>query len=158
MEGLPATDRPLVILTSWRSGFIGTWSSCRDVNSTNKFTDCSYRGAGCQSLRHVVLRALVDSELGMFRVLWGGVCRAKVKRWQSACRCWWTLTWRGVRGRRGVDLGQGGVTAARTSLLGGASLQGREGGGVGEGHISGVRCVNKLTTRCCCCWSSSSLI
>lgn len=44
-------------------------------------SDCSYRVTGCQSLCPVQLRALVDSELGMFGVLWTGMYRAKIKRW-----------------------------------------------------------------------------
>lgn len=86
---------------------------------------CSYRVTGCQSLCPFELRALIDSELGMFGVLCTGMCRAEIKRWQSAHRCCRTLTLQGVGGRRGVDLRQGGVAAAGDGLLGGASLRKR---------------------------------
>lgn len=153
-EATTCRSRLLVTLPSWSSYFIGMWNSCHDVNSVNTFVICSYRAAGCQGLCPIVLRALIDPELGMFRVLWTRMCRAKVKGWQSARRCRRTLTWRGVGWRWGVDLRQDGVATAGATLLGGASLKEIDRKGGGRMEISDVRGVNKLTTSCCC-WSSS---
>lgn len=147
------SSKLLVTLTSWRSYFIGMWNSYHDVNFINTYTNCSYCGAGCQGLPPIVLRALIDPELGMFGVFWTSMCRSKVKRWKSARWCWRTLTWRGVGRRWGVDLRQDGVATTRAGLLGGASLKEREREERGGREISDVRGVNKLTTSCY--WSST---
>lgn len=121
------------------------------------FANCSYRVTGCQSLGPIELRALIDSELWMFGVLWATVCRAKIKRWQSARRCWRTLTWWGVGGRRGVDLRQGGVATAGASLLRGAALRKREREG-GISHRQDIRCqrCKEVWKYLPCCYFLSS--
>ena len=76
-----------------------------------------------------MLWALIDSELVVFLILCSWVGDTEVQRRESACGCGRSLSWRWVGGRRGIDLGQGGVTTAQTSLLGWAALRwGREEG------------------------------
>lgn len=134
------------------------------------FSRRSYRVTGCQSLGPVQLRALIDSELGMLGVLWTGMCRAKIERWQPGRGCWRTLTRRGVGGRRGVDLRQGGVGAAGAGLLRGASLRkrGREESATEPGqdircqrckqtnhHVVTVRALLLSTILNCWVWMKS---
>lgn len=144
MDVLPVAAGLLVTLTNWRSYFIG--ALIHDMKCI-PFTNCSHRVTGCQNLSAVVLRALIDSELGMFRILWSGMCRAKIKRWQSARRSWWTLTWWGVWGGRRVDLRQGGIATAGAGLLGGASLWKR--GGEGGREESAAETTQELRWQRC---------
>lgn len=101
----------------------------------------SYRAARGQGLSPFQLGALVDPQLGMFRVVWGGMCGAEVEGRQPAHGCRRGLTLRRVCRGRGIDLRQGWVTASRTRLLRGPPLR------KGEEKVSMVRGGAVVRTR-----------
>lgn len=100
-----------------------TWPQIGFYSGAHLWSRRSYRAAGGQGLCPLQLGALVDPQLGMFRVVGGGVRGAEVEGRQPAHGRRGALTLRRVGGGRGVDLRQGGVTAAGAGLLRGPPLR-----------------------------------